>query len=233
MAKVFYVTETTPDYAQVNFFKTEKEALEYGASELEGFTMFDEPMNDEESMYDSESWYQGDALTFKKGILFSWEGGEVYVQAMEEDAAREYVEELGEEGGAIFFDGFSRGMYGYLGTAADGKGFKWDWDGYDLNESKNKIHKMKHVKMFEQFVNEKKYSSSDVKKLKEFAEEVADEISWDYEDEFQSGDLDEEEYSAEGMFDYIEDWGLSNGMTAKEVMDEFNWKSLRQELGLA
>lgn len=233
MAKIFYVTETTPDYAQVNFFKTEKEALEYGASELEGFAMFDEPMNDEESMYDSESWYQGDALTFKKGILFSWEGGEVYVQAMEEDAAREYVEELGEEGGAIFFDGFSRGMYGYLGTAADGKGFKWDWDGYDLNESKNKIHKMKHVKMFEQFVNEKKYSSSDVKKLKEFAEEVADEISWDYEDEFQSGDLDEEEYSAEGMFDYIEDWGLTNGMTAKEVMDEFDWKSLRQELGLA
>jgi len=153
MAKIFYVTETTPDYAQVNFFKTEKEALEYGASELEGFTMFDEPMNDEESMYDSESWYQGDSLTFKKGILFSWEGGEVYVQAMEEDAAREYVEELGEEGGAIFFDGFSRGMYGYLGTAADGKGFKWDWDGYDLNESTSNGG-LKYVKLFEQFINE-------------------------------------------------------------------------------
>jgi len=92
---------------------------------------------------------------------------------------------------------------------------------------------MKHVKMFEQFVNEKKYSSSDVKKLKEFAEEVADEISWDYEDEFQSGDLDEEEYSAEGMFDYIEDWGLTNDMSVKEVIAEFDWKSLRQELGLA
>jgi len=231
MAKIFYVTERTPDYARVNFFKTEKEALEYGASELEGFAMFDEPMNDEESDFGGETYYQGDSLTFKKGILFSFEGGEVYVQAMEEDAAREYVEELGEEGGAIFFDGFSRGMYGYLGTAADGKGFKWDWDGYDLNESKNT--KMKHVKLFEQFVNEKKYSSSDVKKLKEFAEEVADEISWDYEDEFQRGDLDEEEYSAEGMFDYIEDWGLTNGMSVKEVIAEFDWKSLRYELGLA
>ena len=92
---------------------------------------------------------------------------------------------------------------------------------------------MKHVKLFEQFVNEKKYSSSDVKKLKEFAEEVADEISWDYEDEFQRGDLDEEEYSAEGMFDYIEDWGLTNKLSVKEVIAEFDWKTLRFELGLA
>lgn len=135
MAKIFYVTENTPDYAQVNFFKTEKEALEYGASELEGFAMFDDPMNDEESAFDSESYYQGDALTFKKGILFSWEGGEVYVQAMEDAEAREYAEELGEEGAAIFFEGFQNGMYGYLGRGTDGKGIKWDWDGYDLNES--------------------------------------------------------------------------------------------------
>ena len=47
MAKIFYVTENTPDYARVNFFKTEKEALEYGISELPQFDMFDEPTNDE------------------------------------------------------------------------------------------------------------------------------------------------------------------------------------------
>jgi len=147
MAKLFYVTENTPDYAQVNFFRTEKEALEYGASELEGFAMFDEPMND-----GGESSYQGESLTFKKGILFSQEGGEVYVQAMEEDAAREYAQGLGDEGGAIFFDGFQRGMYGYLGETTNGKGFKWFWDGYDLNESKNT--NMKHIKLFEEFINE-------------------------------------------------------------------------------
>jgi hypothetical protein len=167
MAKIFYVTETTPDYAQVNFFKTEKEALDYGISELPQFDMFDEPTNDEEA--DGEEWYQGDSLTFKKGILFSWEGGEVYVQAMEEDAAREYVEELGEEGGAIFFDGFSRGMYGYLGRAADGKGFKWDWDGYDLNESTS-TSSLKHVQLFEQFVNE------DIKIRTNISEETAQEL---------------------------------------------------------
>ena len=152
MAKIFYVVEKAPDYAQVNFFKTEKEALEYGISELPQFDMFDEPMNDEEA--DGEEWYKGDSLTFKKGILFSFEGGEVYVQAMDEDAAREYIEELGEEGGAaIFFDGFSRGMYGYLGTAADGKGFKWDWDGYDINESTS-TGGLKHARLFEQFIKE-------------------------------------------------------------------------------
>lgn len=92
---------------------------------------------------------------------------------------------------------------------------------------------MKHVKLFEQFVNEKKYSSSDVKKLKEFAVEVADEIWYAYEDEFQSGDLDEADFNEEEMFDYIEDWGLSNGLTVKQVIAEFDWRSLRYELGLA
>lgn len=92
---------------------------------------------------------------------------------------------------------------------------------------------MKHIKLFEAFVNEKKYSSSDVKKLKEFAEEVADDIMYAYEDEFESGDLDEEDFNKEEMFDYIEDWGLSNGLTVKQVIAEFEWESLRYELGLA
>jgi len=179
MAKIFYVTETTPDYAQVYFFKTEKEALEYGASRLEGFSMFEEPMNDEESTFDSESYYQGDSLRFKKGILFSFGVDGAFVQAMEEDAAKEYVEEeLQDEGSAMYFDGFKRGMYGYirremygyLGRAADGKGYKWDWDGDDLNESKNEIHKMKHVKLFEQFVNE------DIKVRFKISEETAQEL---------------------------------------------------------
>lgn len=105
-------------------------------------------------------------------------------------------------------------------------------------EYKKKRKKMKHVKTFEAFssvlVNEK-YSSSDLKKLKEFAEEVADEISYDYEDEFdrKSSGLDADDFSADQMYDYIVDWGETNDMTAKEVMDEFNWKSLTQELGLA
>jgi hypothetical protein len=92
---------------------------------------------------------------------------------------------------------------------------------------------MKHIKLFEAFVNEKKYSSSEVKKLKEFAEEVADEIFWDYEDQFLKGDLDSEDFSADAMYDYIEDWGLTNDLSVKEVIAEFDWKSLRYELGLA
>ena len=97
---------------------------------------------------------------------------------------------------------------------------------------------MKHVKLFEQFVNEesvneKKYSSSDDKKLKEFAIEVADEIWYDYEDEFSKGDLDEADFNEEEMFDYIQDWGLTNNLSVKEVIAEFDWKTLRFELGLA
>lgn len=228
MAKIYYVTENAPDYAQVNFFKTEKEALEYGISELPNFEMGDEPMNDEEA--DGEEYYQGDSLTFKKGILFSYEDAEVYVQEMDEDKAREYVEEeVGEYGSAIFFDGFKRGMYGYLGSAAAGKDYKWDWDGADINESKSNSG-LRYVKLFEQFVNEAKYSTSDMKKLKAFAKDVADEIYDEYEEDFNSGDLDEEEYNTEGMLDYLIDW--ASGDPVSKVIKDFNWKSLEFELGL-
>ena len=151
MAKIFYVVERHADYAKVDFFKTEKEALTYGIAEFPDFDMFDEPMEDDEN----EVWLHGDSLTFKKGILLSHEEGDVYVQAMDEDAAREYVVEDLEEAAAIFFDGFTRGMYGYLGNGADGKGIKWDWDGDDINESNKNILKMKNIKTFEAFTTEK------------------------------------------------------------------------------
>lgn len=141
MAKIFYVVEKGGDYAQVNFFKTEKEALTYGIAEFPDFDMFDEPMEDDEN----EVWLHGDKLDFKKGILFSFEEGEAYIQPMDEDEARTYCND--ENSSAIFFDGFKKGMYGYLGSAADGKGYKWDWDGYDINESK-------YVPTFEQFIKE-------------------------------------------------------------------------------
>ena len=137
MAKVFYVVENAPDYSQVNFFKTEKEALKYGTSQIPNFEMGEEPMNDEEN--DGEEWFNGDELTFKKGILYTVEDGDVEVRAMDEDAAREYVKNLDESYVAIFFDGFTKGMYGYQGRAADGKGYKWDWDGYNFTDSRGTV----------------------------------------------------------------------------------------------
>jgi len=91
---------------------------------------------------------------------------------------------------------------------------------------------MKHIKVFEEFVNEK-FSSSDLKKLKKFADDVSYEILDEYEDDFdrKSRNLDPDDYSPEAMFDYIVDWG--DGMTVKEVMDEFDWRTLTWELGLA
>ena len=60
-----------------------------------------------------------------------------------------------------------------------------------------------------------------------------DEILDEYEDDFdrKSRNLDPDDYSPEAMFDYIVDWG--DGMTVKEVMDEFDWRTLTWELGLA
>ena len=150
MAKIFYVRERSGDYAQMNFFKTEKEALAYGQSEWPNFDMYGDP-DDEGDSYDedNDAWFEGDSINTRSGILFFFEDGGVYVEEFDEAGAREYVQdELGENGAAIFFDGFKKGMYGYLGNGADGKGFKWDWDGMDINESiqeRNIIVKRKYT----------------------------------------------------------------------------------------
>jgi len=88
---------------------------------------------------------------------------------------------------------------------------------------------MKHVKLFENFVNEGYYSSSDIKKLKEFATEMSEEIIYDYAD---NRNFDEDEFTPEELFDYISEWGEGNDMSVKEVMDEFKWRSMTDELGL-
>lgn len=87
---------------------------------------------------------------------------------------------------------------------------------------------MKHIKLFEAFVasqklNEK-YNSSDIKKLKKFAEKVSDEIFDAYED------ADEDEYSPESMFNYIEDW--ADGDPVEDVIKDFDWEDIEDELGL-
>lgn len=99
---------------------------------------------------------------------------------------------------------------------------------------------MKHIKLFEEFVNEApysawlKYSAKDIKKLKEFAEEVSSEIIDAYEDDFdrKSKNINANDYTPEQMFEYISDWGRSNDMKADDVIKEFDWKSLTAELGL-
>lgn len=91
---------------------------------------------------------------------------------------------------------------------------------------------MKHIKLFEQFsktLNEGFYSSSDVKKLEAFAAEVSAEIIDANED---NRGFDEDEFSAEEMFNYISGWGEDNKMKAADVIKEFNWKELTSELGL-
>lgn len=93
---------------------------------------------------------------------------------------------------------------------------------------------MKHVKLFEAFINEGFYSAKEIKKLKEFAEKVSSEIMDAYEDDFdrKSKNIDADDYTPEQMFDYISDWGEGNDMRAGDVVVEFDWESFTQELGL-
>lgn len=94
---------------------------------------------------------------------------------------------------------------------------------------------MKHVKLFEAFINEAKLSARDKKKLQEFAEGVADEIYDEYADDFdrKSSGLNSEDYTAEEMYNYLLDHIEFNEMTVEELMDEWDWRSMTSELGLA
>ena len=152
MAKIFYVTESAPDYSQCHFFKTEKEALEYGISQLPQFDMYDDPMNDEEA--DGEEWYAGDSINVKEGFLYFVEDGEPVIKAMTEEEAKQLLEEedFYEETGGIYFPAkLPRGAFGYFGRDTDYKGGLWSFYNNQIEESKS-TKGLKYVKLFEQFV---------------------------------------------------------------------------------
>ena len=52
----------------------------------------------------------------------------------------------------------------------------------------------------------------------------------EYEDDFDRGRLDKEDFSEDEMYDYIVDWG--KGESVKWIKDNFDWKTLTSELGL-
>jgi hypothetical protein len=112
------------------------------------------------------------------------------------------------DGAAIFFDGFTKGMYGYLGNGADGKGRKWDWDGGRFNESKITKTTMKHVKLFEAFVNEAVNIKKELKKVAKYYDDT--EVS------------DVEVY----VNDYVEDENVSSHGYM------FWWNAEEQECGI-
>lgn len=93
---------------------------------------------------------------------------------------------------------------------------------------------MKYIKLFEQFVNEARLSSSDQKKLQEFAEEVSNEIMDEYADEFdrRSSGLDADEYTPDAMLEYFLEYIEMNEVSVDDFIDEWNWREMTMELGL-
>jgi hypothetical protein len=93
---------------------------------------------------------------------------------------------------------------------------------------------MKHVQLFEQFLNEAKYSSSEMKKLKKFAEEISDEILNfpDLKDKFYgpTSTVDKEDYSPENMLDYLLKWG--SGKSANDIIKHYDWEGDWDNLNL-
>jgi hypothetical protein len=90
------------------------------------------------------------------------------------------------------------------------------------------------AEMNEKFSASSFFTTSELQELRDFAEEVSDEIMRAYEKDFDSKKrgLDEKDYTPEAIFNYISEWGADNDMTVDEIQDEFNWRELTQELGL-
>ena len=145
MAKVFYVVDYNEGEGGVDFFKTENEAIAYGKEQSDDFQM----SNDLEGKDGSGTY--GGMLTFKKGILFSYEESGTKIQAIEDADARKYALDLEDEfGSAVFFEGFKKGNYCYLSGGADGQGIKWSFTGDGIDESVSNST-LRHVPTFEQF----------------------------------------------------------------------------------
>jgi len=137
MAKIFYVTETTTEYTTFNFFKTEREALKYGKSQLADFRMKKDTFEDDLYDKDNDKRFGGEWINTPSGLLVSYQKDRAYIQSADNEEARKFIkDEVGSDGIALFFDKFKKGMYcTFNSNSVEGKGFKWEWDGDEINES--------------------------------------------------------------------------------------------------
>lgn len=109
---------------------------------------------------------------------------------------------------------------------------------------------MKHIKLFEQFLSEVRitrgqipYSSSDMKKLEEFAEELSDEIRDQPLNYLEDADFSPENFleyiTGEGQGDSLSIFGADKSLkTAADVIKKYNdccrsltVRKLRKQMG--
>jgi len=187
MARIFYVSKKTSEYTEINFFKTEKEALKYGISEWPDFDMFGDP-DDEGDSYDEvdDIWWEGEAIDPRgDGLLISWEEDRVYIQIADDEEARKFLRSFDhwKRGSAIFFDSFKKGMYGILGNrTTEGKGYTWIWEKGKVNES---YIEMKHLQSFNEYSSIKE----DAREVGEESDVIVDDILLDSGETIKSAEI--------------------------------------------
>ena len=92
-----------------------------------------------------------------------------------------------------------------------------------------------------------KYTEKELELLKDFTDGIESEIRDDleesldrlmrygnkYRDEFIDFNQEVEEYlEDEDLFEYVKDWGEENDLSLDEVLEEFDWTTLTQELAI-
>ena len=152
--KVFYVIQQTPDYVQGWFFNNKRKAIEKGMEEVKDFT-FGQDMINQDHFGDDTDYYSG-AEDVKEGFLFYLEDGEWQIKSEAEVIAKEQVAELN----GAYFPAKLKGGYGecYCSDNVTSTNSKWEFEYGEIYETKTT---MKQVKLFEQFLNERKVTVTD------------------------------------------------------------------------
>jgi len=158
-----------------HFFKTEEEAKEYAENA--------------EKKYGHET--DTGSFNGSKGWIFAWgtEYNDIRIKPMGESAARKICSEgwsnvdsaldvsnaEDDESRLFYFKKFTPGCW--LTTSVDspsGEGFKWQYDAYSqkIEESVKTETKMKHVRLFEQFINEKVNIKKEIKYIADYYDDT-------------------------------------------------------------
>ena len=232
MARIFYVSEKNKDrdYTQINFFKTEKEALKYGISEWPDFDMFGDP-DDKEDSYDADNdtWWEGEDIDLRgDGLLMSWEEDRVYIQTADDEEARKFLRSSKhwKRGSAIFFDSFKKGMYGILGNRTiEGKGYTWTFENGKVNE--NNSLSISKTFSFNAFINEKHVAPKEYDNTKKWEKEGS-RYHYIPFDEFKSRQVAKPDFKTGKMKDIeVEQWftsiaGQCDGRLQAKILKGFD-----------
>ena len=176
--KIFWIAKKVDDTMQMwgynNKRKAEEKGLElYGVGITDfSFKLDGEEFEDEDG--DTAFIYSGQIDSFGHFLLYRADGMPGAIGLEQERAATEYVEaELPNSAGACFSAKLKGGSCDvYMSSAVEANGAMWTFEDGEVNEQKETKTTMRHIHLFEQFINEKVNIKKEIKKIADYYDDT-------------------------------------------------------------